>query len=235
MNIVICDDEKIFCKKLKDLLVEYLKNTGQNFCISIFNDGESLIEQYNQGKSFDIIFLDIKMGKLSGFETANIIRHIDNSVIIIFLTSVFDFVRDGYKLNIFRFLIKAKLEFELDEALSSAITKRQLDMNKKFIFKMGNELICIPLDEIYYFESYRKKIIAYTKNGEYEFYGKISDIEIKLFDNGFVKPYKGYVVNSNFIFSVKDNNLKLNNNKSIPLSKRHIKVVMEAIAYSMEG
>lgn len=235
MNIVICDDEKFFCEKLRKLLVNYMRNKGHNFIISEFNDGVSLIEQYYQGKSFDIIFLDIKMAKINGCQTAWKIRQFDNSVVIIFLTNVFDFVREGYKLNIFRFLIKSKLDIEFDEALSCAITKRQMELERKYVIKKENELICIPLDDIYYFESQRKKVTAFTIKGKQEFYGKISDVEKHLFNKGFVMPYKGYVVNADHIIGIKENNLNLDNNKSIPISRKYYKSIMNTIAYSMEG
>lgn len=77
-NIVICDDENALIVELKDLLSRYAADTGREFCFFEFHDGIELIENYQP--DFDLIFMDIKMEKLGGLETAEEIRKTDSTV-----------------------------------------------------------------------------------------------------------------------------------------------------------
>ena len=67
-NIVICDDEIALIKDLKELLSRYAADTGREFCFFEFHDGTELLENYQP--DFDLIFMDIKIEKLNGLNTA---------------------------------------------------------------------------------------------------------------------------------------------------------------------
>ena len=68
ISIAICDDVKALVEKMEECLIQYQKETGEQFIIKKFYDGvEILAYNYN---SFDLIFMDIKMPKLDGIKTA---------------------------------------------------------------------------------------------------------------------------------------------------------------------
>ena len=59
LHIAICDDERVFVNHLKELLSQYILETGEEIKTSVFYDGLDLIEKYDP--SFDLIFLGIQM------------------------------------------------------------------------------------------------------------------------------------------------------------------------------
>jgi two-component SAPR family response regulator len=56
-----------------------------------------MLFENNQSYCFDMIVLDIQMGKMNGIELAKKIREIDNNVIIAFISGMADFVFEGYE------------------------------------------------------------------------------------------------------------------------------------------
>ena len=85
LNISICEDEKIQADELEKMIKEKLNSINIDYSIQKFSSGEELLSDY---KDPDIIFLDIKMSKLSGMDTARKIREIDKNVEIIFLKNI---------------------------------------------------------------------------------------------------------------------------------------------------
>ena len=93
LHIAICDDERVFVNHLKELLSQYILETGEEIKTSVFYDGLDLIEKYDP--SFDLIFLDIQMKLVDGLRAAERIREKDESVGIIFLTTLAQYGLEG--------------------------------------------------------------------------------------------------------------------------------------------
>ena len=85
LHIAICDDERVFVDHLKELLSQYILETGEEIKTSVFYDGLDLIEKYDP--SFDLIFLDIQMKLVDGLRAAERIREKDESVGCLLYTS----------------------------------------------------------------------------------------------------------------------------------------------------
>lgn len=105
MKLAICDDEIVFRKQLIESIDKYYKNYS-NLDIYEFSSGEELLESYDSGAVYDIVFLDIEMKDINGLDTAKIIRKYRRNEIIVFLTSHTKYAIDGYEVNALRFLEK---------------------------------------------------------------------------------------------------------------------------------
>lgn len=75
MKVAVCDDNKV--------IMEYItRKVDENFAlydvpheISSFLNGTDFIEQH-KSKPFDVVFLDIKMPDIDGFEAAEQVRRV---------------------------------------------------------------------------------------------------------------------------------------------------------------
>lgn len=104
MRIAICDDD-INCV---NLIEEYIKECGNTDAeCDAFPGGEELVRAYrDNAERYDVIFLDMEMIRLNGIETANHIRETDEHVIIVFITSHTEYMRESFQYAPFRFLVK---------------------------------------------------------------------------------------------------------------------------------
>ena len=108
MRIGFCDDDRVFLELLAVYCRECLPFVDQDEQVDAecMSSGEKLLESYRRGKTFDILFIDLKMKGLNGFETARQIRMVDNRVIIIFVTSLAHCVMKCFEYKPFWYLIK---------------------------------------------------------------------------------------------------------------------------------
>ena len=110
ISIATCEDEKEIQDTIEDYLNNILKNTNIEYEIQKYNSGESLLE--SNLKDIDILLLDIQMDQINGMDTARKIRKVDNNMEIIFITSLIDYVQEGYEVRAYRYLLKP---IELEE------------------------------------------------------------------------------------------------------------------------
>lgn len=143
MVIGICDDDLIFRKGLEELCESFMTNV-QNAEIVCFSSGEELLE-YNY--RIDILLLDIYMSGIDGMQVASVIREKDENMTIIFITGCHDYVREGYCVKAFRYLMKPIKKKELREAIEDAIG--ELTRNDKIIIEgIGGKVSYIRIRDI---------------------------------------------------------------------------------------
>lgn len=98
MNIAICDDNLLDRELIVDLLECYFFNKSISYSIDQY--------EIEDGHPYDIIILDIFMGKLLGIEVAKNLRKLKFNGEIIFLTASSDFAVDSYDVNAGGYILK---------------------------------------------------------------------------------------------------------------------------------
>ncbi len=234
LNIAICDDEKYICDFLRSSVTDCLAKADLEGSITVFDDGQPLVELYEQGKAgFDLILLDITMKKCDGMTAAKRIRAYDSKVMIVFVTSSAEFVFSGYEVRAFRYILKPELLHGFAGVFKECLQELTKSNEVRFTFQKASETVSIPLRDIIYFESDKRIINIITNTEEYSFYGKLDDIEQQLKKQDFVRCHQSFLVNARKISSVKMNELTLTNSQTLPVSKRRAKETNEAFLWAM--
>ncbi|MCL4441939.1 MAG: LytTR family DNA-binding domain-containing protein [Firmicutes bacterium] len=193
-RIAICDDDESFVRRLTDQVSELLSVRGVEFDIAAFPSGEALLNHVNEkSAAFDLFLLDIYIKEINGVDTAKAIRLVNDSAAIIFTTSSEQHVFSGYEVQALQYLLKPVSR----QALSAALTvdlKRRYE-NRYFVFKAGGGTQKVPYDEIEYLESTMKSVKLVTKQGVYEIYERISNLENILPKLSFCRCHRGFIVN----------------------------------------
>ena len=70
----ICDDEALELAYLSELVQNWAKKRGHRVRIFLFPSAEAFLFQYEEEKDFDLLRLDIEMGKMNGVELARIFK-----------------------------------------------------------------------------------------------------------------------------------------------------------------
>ena len=84
IHIALVDDEVENRKQFLSYLHQYEKESGQQFRISVFSDGDEILASYKA--DYDLILMDIAMRFMDGMTAAEEIRKLDSEVVIIFIT-----------------------------------------------------------------------------------------------------------------------------------------------------
>ena len=85
MRICVCDDDPSVRNEVKDYILTFSIGISSSD-ITELSSGEALIKHYAIKGRFDIIFIDVEMGGITGIAAAEKIR-IDPNVIIIFISN----------------------------------------------------------------------------------------------------------------------------------------------------
>ena len=232
-TIAICDDEKNICDYIENRTTEILAKNDLEAEISIFKDGSELLEKCKSNeKSFDIIFLDIKMKTLNGVECAKILREIGVESLIVFITSSAEYVFSGYEVKAFRYILKTDLVNAFSRVFGECLLELKKVNTSFFTVKASSSVKTIPLSDIFYFESDKRVLNIYTKNEIISFYEKLDNVEDELKEKDFIRTHQSYLVNALKIKSVSKDMVELTNGESLPVSKSKASKVREAYLWS---
>lgn len=210
LQIAICDDDEQMRRTLEKLTLGCIEAE-----IHQFAEGEALLKSKID---FDMVLMDVCMEEsggqgLNGIETARRFREKSDAVII-FISALKEYVFEAYDVEAFHYLLKPVDESKLREVLEKAAAKvnEQRGMEPLTI-KMNGVCKRVPIEDIYYAENDRRKIILHTRNGNDSFYGKMEDLERRL-GSRFFRSHRGYLVHLEEVESYDHTNIFLKNGRS---------------------
>lgn len=221
MQIAIYDECKEEASAIEKYLKKYSKTKSLSFSVSRFSTGQDLIYEIEDGKHFDIIFIDDKNSE-NGINTAEKIRSLHYSGEIIFTADTSEHAIDGYEVNACGYIVKPFNRKKLFGALDRAAEKFSGDVYR---FKHRSDIITVALNDILYIESHNSKCIIHCKDeSKHTVYTKLSKIESELNDVRFLRCHQSYLVNMNHIIKA-DNCFELTNGDKILIRQRSLKQI----------
>ena len=219
MRIAVCDDDRAIREELFRLIQKQVSEAD----IMEYQSGEELI---NARGNFDIYFLDIEMGEVSGMDIARRIREQEDNgrqrSIIIFVTGYREYMEAAFDVNAFHYLIKPIDTEKFSEVFRRAWKEAAVfyEQEKKYIIvKSSGTQQKILLKNIYYIESGNKKVIFHTTNGTLEVYGKMEELE-KGLGNTFYRCHRCYLVNMEKISAYSADNIQVTNGDNLLLARK---------------
>lgn len=224
IRIAICDDSATVCSELKSIILDFEVQINEEFSISVFYSGEELINHIKSNQNFDLIFLDIELGKITGVEVGHIIRHTLEDYItkIVYISSKDSYDRELFDVQPLHFLAKPldRKKVLKDIMLTLKLLNKE---NEIFVARTKNEIYKIPLKRVLYFESKGKKIGVVSSDEYFEYYDNMENIINKMNNFRFISPHRSYMTNYDHILKIKSTEIIMSNQDVIPLSRNKAK------------
>ena len=235
IRIAVCDDEKQIREYLTKQITDILAAEDIDGNVTAFADGAPLAELYEAGTAdFDLLFLDITMKTCDGMTAAKRIRAVDADVMIVFVTASAEYVFSGYEVRAFRYLLKPELVNGFAGVFRECLRELTRSNELHYAFQTGNQTVSLPVKDILYFESDRRKILVRLVSGkEYSFYEKLDKVEEALKKHDFVRCHQSFLVNAKKITGLKQGEVELTGGAQLPVSKHHAKETNEAFLWAM--
>ncbi|MEE1280778.1 MAG: LytTR family DNA-binding domain-containing protein [Acutalibacteraceae bacterium] len=229
MNIGVCDDNLLDREIVSDLLEEYFNEKGIVYNIYNYLSGADLIYDIQDGKSIDMIFLDIYIGNELGINIARKLREeINFNGQIVFLTSTVDFAIEGYEVDAIGYLLKPIAIEKLYMIMDKAIQKYNVGIYR---IKQRKNIITIKFEDIIYVESSNSRCILHSNKGNYILYKRLNNIEAELRDKRFLRCHQSYLVNMDYIKNA-NKQFELVNSEFVCIRQRSLKAIrQEYITY----
>ena len=207
MRIAIVEDEPAIQQQLQEYIQRYTRQYGTAFEVEVFSDGLELLEDYRA--AYDLILLDVEMKHLDGMETAQRLRQLDNSVMLIFITNMAQYAIKGYAVGALDYVLKPVPYFAFSQQLKKAeknLTRREC--HYLFVPVEGG-LRRLDTARLYYLESEGHRVHYYTEDGDFSAPGTLKSVEEKLEGQPFARCNSGYLVNLAQVQMVQQNTVQV--------------------------
>lgn len=240
IKVGLCDDIIDYNKKMENHIEKYGEENHIEVKITSYRSGSQLLLNF-QKRKFDIIFLDVSMPELDGFETAERIRSIDENVSIVFCTSYYTIpnVGKGFEVDAEDFLSKPLLYKKVENILNKVYKRKLLCAEEKLFLKCQDGLITLQISDIIYIQTRNKLLILHTIHGEVWSNQRMGELEKRLSKKMFFRCHNSYLVNFDYVEGVKNDSvlIKYTNRqlKEIPVSKYKKEEFMKALARYVEN
>lgn len=237
MRVIICEDDLSQRQSILTNIVQYANFQIPGIEVVLCASSGVEVLNYINHYPADCYFLDINLeGDMCGLELASLIREKDSLANIIFVTTFADKLKltFKYKIAAMDYIIKDPNKEVFQENLIAALKTayqryiaigQQNERVNMLQIKVGENIRNIKYEDIYYFETatVAHKLKLHTKNGIYEFYGKLKDYE-KL-DTRFRRCHNSYLINIDYLleYSPKERTLTMSNGHTCLVSYRYTK------------
>ena len=215
-KIAICDDDRSQIEYITSIVTSWSALEGHNCEIRTFPSAEAFLFEYEEEKAYDILLLDVEMKNINGIELAKRIRKDNNRAEIIFITSHFEFVGEGYEVDALHYLIKPVSTEKLTQVLTKAGEKLAIE-SPWVVIACEGETVKLYETDIFYVESFLHYIVIHTKDKEYKIKENISVFENKVSDD-FYRIHRSYLVSLKHITRISRTSVNIGNTE-LPLSR----------------
>jgi len=210
IRCLLIDDEPI----AQDVIESYIDRIE---ILEVVGKCRSAIEAFTflKEQSIDLIFLDIEMPQLTGFE---FLKTLPNPPKVIITTAYREYAVDSYELNVLDYLLKP-ISFErFMKAIGKIAQAKEVNnwaenstvrQEEPFIFvKEDRKLVRIYLQEITYLESQRDYVIIFTTSRQIKTRHTLQYFEELLPTQQFIRIHRSFIIAISKIQSVSDNRIE---------------------------
>jgi two-component system LytT family response regulator len=234
MKALLIDDEPLARNVVRDYLASFPQIEIAGECNDGF-EGVKMIQETNP----DLLFLDIQMPKINGFEMLELI---DQKPSVIFTTAFDEFAIKAFEANAIDYLLKPFTKERFDAAVMKFIerktagtalsptdnlleaTAQNPPQNSRIVVKIGTKIKIIPVQTIHYLEAADDYVLVMTEEGAFLKNKTMNFFEKNLDAQHFVRTHRSYIVNVAQITRIdpyeKENHIAvLKSGRHIPVSK----------------
>ncbi|MCI9337554.1 MAG: response regulator transcription factor [Lachnospiraceae bacterium] len=217
IRIAICDDDEKQLQALNALLSNWARSQGVAARVLLFPSAEAFLFAYEEDSAYDILVLDVEMKEISGIELARRVRKEDGRVEILFITSHFEFISEGYEVDALHYLTKPVARDKLYAVLSRALDRLCAEPPSVIISCEG-KTVKLHEPDILYVEAFLHYISIHTPEQEYRIKESISSFEKRLTDD-FFRIHRSYLVSLKKVIRITHREVALEDGTLLPLAR----------------
>ncbi len=232
-KVIIIDDEIL----ARSIVAEYLQYYPELQLVQECNDGFEGLKAIMQHQP-DLIFLDIQMPKITGFEMLELV---EQPPAVIFTTAFDEYAIKAFETHAVDYLLKPFSKERFDKAIQKwldqkpavtvAATENLLEatalapgQNQRIVVKNGAKIKIIPVQDVLYLEAADDYVKIHTADSYYLKNKTMAHFEKALDTQQFARCHRSYMVNVQYIVRIdpyeKDGHIAiLKSGAKVPVSK----------------
>lgn len=225
-KIAVCDDSAEDREYITALTRRWADQRGHCLDLSQFVSAESFLFEYGDKSGYDILLLDIEMGKMDGVELAKHLRREDETLQIVFITGYSDYILEGYEVAALHYLMKPVKEDKLPAVLDRAV-ERLRKAERVLTLESGGKTVRVPLRQIRYIDVRLNYATIHAKE-DYTVKKPLGEIAAAL-DERFYRVGRSAVVNLTCVSRITKTDIYLDDGATVPLPRGAYEGVNRAI------
>lgn len=233
MRVLIIDDERLAREELKSMLAEF-------HMITVIDEAKNPVEGIEKIKELkpDLIFLDIQMPGMNGFE---MLQKLDEIPKVIFVTAYDEFALKAFEVNALDYILKPVDPDRLKDAIQKTqlpdeefSTKLSVEPERnntvlrsgdKIFIKDGEKCWFVDIAEIRMFESDGNYVKVYFDRFRPLILRSLNSLEDRLDPKTFFRANRKFIINMNWISGIENwfnggLQVTLKNEEKIEISRR---------------
>ncbi|MCL6293916.1 LytR/AlgR family response regulator transcription factor [Jejuia spongiicola] len=230
IKCIIIDDEPLAISVIED----HLKNFDNIEILETFNDPLKAFAILQQEK-VDVLFLDINMPQMSGFE---VIENLNPKPLVIITTAYREYAVKSFELDVLDYLVKPipfnrflktiNKVYQQIHTNNSSTGDSKLNHEPHIFLKVDKKLIKVNLNDILFIESLKDYIKIATTLGDYVVHKSLTAISEELPQSNFIRVHRSYNISINKIVALEGNSIEIAGRR-IPIGRNYLKQTKERI------
>lgn len=229
-HIAIVEDQIPDQEKLRDFLDRFEKENSISFSIEVFSSASQFLA--TPKIDFDILFMDIEMPGINGFDASVKFREKDTKTVLIFITNLNQYAIKGYSVNAFDYINKPINYFSFSTMLQRAIKKANFNRKSEIVINTNNSIIKVDISEIKYIEVINHKLIYHLDKEDVVSWQSLSSIKGIFLEKGFALASASMLINLRCVHSLTQGMIILNDEKKTQLYLSRSQKKEFALAFS---
>ena len=211
----VCDDNAADAAFVVSLIDKWNKDFPLQ--IETFSSAEAFLFTFEENQDFDILFLDIEMGGMSGVELAKRLRQMGAGLQIVFITGYMEYISEGYDVEALHYLMKPVTGEKLGQVLDRAM-ERIKTRERELVLSLPDGIVKVPLCEIRYIEVLKNYVTVHAAE-DYSLKKTLSELKKEL-DGSFFQIHRSYIAGLRCIKKVTKTEVILKDSTVLPLSRK---------------
>lgn len=235
IKIAVCDDEPAMARELSNRLSAYFKEKGlPDFCVECFSSGEALGRALlESGRDFDLIFLDIRMQKPDGMETARLLRRQGNRSLLIFVTVLQECVFGAFEVEAFDYLLKPLDGDRFVRTMDRALHALTGAASNSILVRHGASCTVVPLERLLFCEVQGRELYLHRIDQDtLQCRERLENFAQRL-DERFFRCHRSYLVNLDQVRGIHAGRITLSTDGEIPVSRLRERELLQALLRRM--
>lgn len=206
VRVAICDDDKRFVSEMEKTVTGYFKDNKLELpAIDRFSSGEELVKK---DAEYDIVLIDVEMGRISGLNAIKRIKQRNRYAIFMVISSFDEYLDEAMGIRVFRYMTKPLNEQRFYRNMRDALKAISMASKKVCIqTEAGN--IYVEEADIIMFEVLDGSVVVHTVSGHLDAKGKIQDYKNLVNPVRFFESSRGYLINLQHVSSDNDSYISL--------------------------
>ena len=221
MRCAICDDQKFERNIIKSHIIRFENENNIECVIDEFDCAETLLKSMPNINAYDVVFMDIYMRELNGFEASKQIYNHGYPGCIIFTTNSRDFAIESYSVAAYGYIVKP-CSYETFNQTMIRAKKHWENSRKQLTVKSDHIEFCFYYKDIQWIETLGKGCMIYVKGDTIPSSSSIGSLEdILCLEDNFFRVGKSYILNHEYIRNYDSEFIYLKNEQKIPIPIRN--------------